>query len=190
MAGDVGAAMESLLRALRAERRGLGGGAAAAAALVLAAELVRTSARLSADEWEEAGTTAAQAGALSARATTLAERNARAFAAAHALLRPAAGAEGEPGRLGAALIDAAEVLAEIAGAAADVAQLARLAMTHVHADSRPDAAVAVELASATARAARLLIAVNLAVPEDDPRLARAERAVVAAVADANGPPRP
>jgi formiminotetrahydrofolate cyclodeaminase len=173
---------DALREELAVGDRGLGGGAAAAVALALAADLVATCARRSAADWEDGGAVAAQAGALRRRATGLSERNARTFAAAFAALRPAPGSRPEP--LGDALAAAADVLAEIATTAADVAELARLTARHADPDHRADAGVATELAAAAARSAQRLIAVNLAVGEHDERLARARAAVATAVAAA------
>ena len=147
-----------------------GGGAAAARTVVAAAHVAAMVARHS-----DAPGLAAQATALERRATGLAERNAAAFASALEALRG-----DERRELGPRMDVAAGVLGLIAEAAADVAELALELSRMAVPDLRPDAVAAAVLAEAAATAAAHLVAVNLTVTVDDPRLEAASAAAAAA----------
>jgi formiminotetrahydrofolate cyclodeaminase len=68
----------------------------------------------------------------------------------------------------------------IAEAAADVGELAAQLARAADPDLRADAAVAATLAEAAATSAAHLVAINLVVTADDPRLAAAQSAAAAA----------
>jgi formiminotetrahydrofolate cyclodeaminase len=147
-----------------------GSGSAAALVAAMAAALVAMAARLSPD-WEDSRGVAAQADALRRRAARLVGVDADAYAAVLALRdapsqeRP----EQRDFRLGAAFSRAADVPLEIASLAEDVAELGALVAASSFHGARADAAGAAVLASAAARAAASLVAINLAVAPGDPR---------------------
>jgi formiminotetrahydrofolate cyclodeaminase len=147
-----------------------GGGAAAARTVEAAAHVAAMVARYS-----DAPGLAAQAAALERRAAALARRNAMVFASALEALR------GEGHRdLGTRMTGAAEVPGRIAEAAADVGVLASELARTAAPDLRPDAVAAAALAEAAAAAAAHLVAVNLTITPDDPRLEAARAAAAAA----------
>ena len=142
-------------------------------------------ARSSRESWKEAAGVGAQANALIERVSPLVRADAEAWENALAHLEaasPEAGQE-QDRELEEKLEGAAAVPVAIAEAAADAAFLAELAADRGDGTYRADAAVAAVLAAAAARAACHLVAVNLGVREDDPRLTRA-RACVDAAANA------
>jgi formiminotetrahydrofolate cyclodeaminase len=157
--------------------RGPAGGSAAAIATSMAAGLVRLVARVSHD-WEEAPGIAAQAAALGDRALVLADDDHRAYADALEQLH----APHHDATLGRALHRAAEVPAQIAETAADVATLAALAARDGADAVRPDAWAAATLAEAASTAAARLVHVNLATRPDDALSARADLAAQSAAA--------
>jgi formiminotetrahydrofolate cyclodeaminase len=199
-AGFAELSVGDLLASLGSARDAPGGGSAAAIVLAIAAAVVEMAARASGDEWEEAGGAVAQASALQLRCLALAERDAEAYDAAVAALRPsgeeALRSTGEPerseissaaterdDRLGAALAEAAVVPLQIAHAGADIASLAGVVAERADPDLRADALVAALLASAASRGAARLVEVNLATTGGDPRTALARQlADVAAAA--------
>ncbi|MGL6278890.1 MAG: cyclodeaminase/cyclohydrolase family protein [Gaiella sp.] len=157
------------------------GGSAAAVSGAFAAALVGLVARAS-PAGDDGPGIAAQAADLRGRLLALADIDAEAFARALAALRAVADAPGgRDAALGAALGAAADAPLAIAEAAADVAELARLATEYGRPEVRPDAEVARELAAAAARGAAALVTANLATVEGDPRSTKA-REVVTAVA--------
>jgi formiminotetrahydrofolate cyclodeaminase len=164
----------------------LGAGATAGTVVSLAAELLRSLARTSTGEWEEAGAVAAQARTLSGRAAALARENAVAHAQAIEELRTPRdhGAALRDAELGDALYRAGELPAAFAEAARDVAELAVLGSEHGDPDRRADAAAVALIAAGCARAAAHLVEINLGVLGEDPRLAGAREAVAGAVAAA------
>jgi formiminotetrahydrofolate cyclodeaminase len=143
--------------------------AGAAAAFVIAA-----AAREAGD-----GTGAAQAEALAARLTRLAEEDVEALAAARAAF-PASEPEVSDARrdfaLGNALDRAAAAPLAIAEACADVVLLARGLAERIDPGLGPDLEAAALLANGAARAAAHLVEINLAVGADDERARRARRA--------------
>jgi hypothetical protein len=147
------------------------GGAAAASVVGSAAALVEAVAAAAA-AWEHAGGAMAQAARLRTRATVLGEQNRR----AHRAAAQALAAGGDP-ELGARLEQAAMLPLAIAEAAADAAALAAHVASCAEPDIRPDAVVAACLAHGAAAAAAHLVAVNLAVSPQDPRLRSAETAL-------------
>lgn len=158
-----------------------GGGAVAGIAVSMAAALCSMAARASSG-WPESSGAAAQAEALRARSARLAEANAQVYGEALSAfhlpgsLKP----EARDFTLGQALAQSVEIPLALAEAAADVAELAALLAREGQPAMRGDAVVASVLASAAARAAASLVAVNLAVTEDDHRLSFARRLVEAA----------
>ena len=166
---------------LAAPQAAPGGGSAAALAVAMAAAVLAMTARVS-SEWEAGGAAAAQAEALRARATPLAQVDAEIYTAALAAREAAAEltAERRDWQIGQAFARAAEPPLEIARIAADVAalaaEIAQLGDPHVRADAQAAAALAV----AGARAAAALVAVNLTAVANDPRVAEAEQLAQAA----------
>jgi len=142
-------------------------------------------ARISRNEWDEAGGAAAQAEALRARAAPLAQKDAQVYEEALAALEGAAGADDrENWNIGRALALAAEPPLEIATIACDVAQLAAEVSHHTHHQVRPDALAAASLAAACAQGAAGLVEVNLTATPDDPRVLRARSLAADATAAA------
>jgi len=156
---------------------GPAGGSAAAVATAMSAGLVRLVARVSRD-WDEAPGIAAQAAALGDRALVLADDDHRAYAHALEQLR----APDRDATLGRALRRAAEVPAQIAETAADVAVLAALASRQGADAVRADAWTAATLSEAACVAAARLVHVNLATRPDDPLCTRADLAAQSAAA--------
>lgn len=178
--------LDELLRSLAAGGRAPGGGSAAALAVALAASVAAMVARSSQSAWDEAAGVAAQALALRERAAALAEADAEAWEDALAALE-SAGEGGDPRRdfaLAQRLSRAAEVPLEIAVLAADTAALAAAAADRGDGAYRADAAAAAALAAGAASAAAHLVQINLAVRQDDQRLARAQAAAQTAWEDA------
>jgi formiminotetrahydrofolate cyclodeaminase len=157
-----------------------GGGPVAALVAAMAAALVAMGARLSSD-WEDTPGIAAQARSLRERLARLAHDDADVYAAVLGIRRePASGdPRARDWKLGEAYGRAADLPVAIADAAADVAELAAEVASRGDQAFRADVAGAALLAAAAARAAANLVAVNLAMTEDDERPARA-----AAYADA------
>jgi len=152
------------------ERGGPGAGAIAALNAAAAAALVELAAReTSAEEWPEASGAAAQARRLRERLVPLARKDAEAYQAAVAKLKES----GDDYALGEALAHAADIPLEIADHAENVSGLAAEAAARATPDLRADAAAAAALALGAAWAAAKLVEVNLAMQDDDPRLARA-----------------
>lgn len=175
----LGARVEDLLDAVAADTHGPGGGSVAAIAVALSASLLAMTARLSRETWDEAGGAIAQAQSLRLRVAPLAAADAQAFRDA---IRALGGGErsdsgGRPLELGSALARAAEIPLQITEAAADVAALAALVAERASADVQADAAAAAAIAASGARAAGLLVEVNLGATEDDERVLEA-RALV------------
>jgi methenyltetrahydrofolate cyclohydrolase len=154
------------------QRGGPGAGAMAGLSAAAAAALVELAARVTGtDEWPEAPGAAAQAKRLRERLVPLAREDAEAYQAAVAQLKE----RGDDFALGEALARAADIPLEIAEHAENVAELAAEAAAHVNGDVRADASAAAALALGAAWAAAKLVEVNLAMREDDPRIARAQK---------------
>jgi formiminotetrahydrofolate cyclodeaminase len=172
-----GLTISELVDELGAAAPSAAGGSAGGVAAAFAAALVGLVARAS-PAWQEAPGIAAQAATLRERLLELADEDVCAFAAALAALRePARPGESRDARLGRALGLAADAPLAIAEAAADVAELAALAVAQGRPDVRPDAEVARELAAAAARGAAALVETNLTTLPGDPRSTRAAAAV-------------
>jgi formiminotetrahydrofolate cyclodeaminase len=120
---------------------------------------------------------AAQASSLRVRALRLVADDAEAHADAVERL---ARREGDDVGLGGSLARAADVLLELADTAADLAGLAAFLAERARADLMPDAVAGALFAEAAARAASVLVEVNLAVGADDDRARRARAACRAA----------
>jgi formiminotetrahydrofolate cyclodeaminase len=128
-------------------------------------------------DWEDAPGVAAQASAISERATTLAQTDGVVWDEALVALRDAGAAPPDDPRRDFALEQKLEAAAaaplEIASLGADVAALAALAAERGDATYRADATAAAALAAGGSAAAAYLVRVNLGVRTSDPRLARA-----------------
>jgi formiminotetrahydrofolate cyclodeaminase len=146
-----------------------GAGTAAAETAERAAVLIAAVAR-GTTGWPGAAGAAAQATALADRLNALAQEDAAVFAAALEAL-----AQQSPD-LAERMRAAAQVPAEIAVAAADVAEAARLVAERCDGFLRADAAGAAALAAGAALAAAQLVRANLLVSPDDDRVRRAFRA--------------
>jgi methenyltetrahydrofolate cyclohydrolase len=158
-----------------------GSGAASGIVIGMAAALCAMVARASAD-WADAKGAAAQAEALRDRAARLSDATSRAYAEALTAFRLPDELEREvrDATLGSALARAAEAPRAMAETAADVAELAAVIAREGQPALRGDAVAASVLAAAAARGAAALVAVNLGVVEDDPRLAAARTSAAAA----------
>ena len=174
-----------LLEDIAARTPAPAGGSVAAIVVAMAAALATMAARFSSEHWEGAGGAVAQAEALRARVSPLAQEDARAYEKALEALRLPR--EGDPearnAALGEALALAAAVPLEIAAVASDVALLAADIAENGNPNLRGDAAAAAALAGAGARVAANLVAINLGAVESDERVARA-RALAAAASEA------
>lgn len=141
----------------------------------MAAGLVAMAGRFSSKQLSDHGSLVAEADALRARVTPLADADADAYAAVLAALslpkEPDAKARADLVRK--ALSDAADVPLAMVEVAADVARLAGRLAREGNSNLRGDAVTASTLSSAGARAAALLVAENLVRMPDDPRSSRA-----------------
>jgi formiminotetrahydrofolate cyclodeaminase len=166
---------DELLTELAAQTPAPGGGSAAAWTLGLSAALLEmacafTLAHEAQPEHEErVRNVRARARALRVESLTCGQRDLRAFEGVLAAMRlPRADPEREA-RVRAALSDAAQSPLQIAGAGAELAELAtELALTG-NPNLLGDAATATLLAEAGCRAAATLVAINLRDAPEDPR---------------------
>jgi methenyltetrahydrofolate cyclohydrolase len=156
-----------------------GGGCAAATAVAIGAGLCAMAARLSARKLtaDEAAELAAGASALQAGAAALIQADANSYQAVLAARRPAkVAADASQGdRVAAALRGAADVPLQVLGFAAQVASLAGRLAADGNPNLRGDALTGLFLAEAGARAAAMLVVINLAGAPDDDRRATARR---------------
>jgi formiminotetrahydrofolate cyclodeaminase len=164
-------------------------GTVASRVAALAASLAAAAAERSRGQWEEASGARAQAQALERRAGELASRIAAAYAVAIEALADRhldIGVDDQSARdwqLGVAVEQAAGPPLELAGAAADIAELAALIAGRGADDVRADATVAAVLAAAAASAAARLVEINLVVGDQQPAaLARGYADAAAAAA--------
>ena len=164
--------IDTLLDALASEQPAPGGGSAAALVGAMAAALCAKVALLS----EDGGSTA-QAAALCRRLTALADEDARLYTTALSELER----RDDDFKLGRALEQAADAPLRIAEACADVAVLAST-LAEGSSERQADARSAAALAAGAARAAAVLVEVNLGVSDDDERVQLAHR--LSAQADA------
>ncbi len=159
-------------------------GAATALVAGVAASLAAAAADRSREAWDEAAGARAQALALARRACTLAEQARVQYTQARQALGGRA-PETEPPddvrdwALGLAIRAAAAAPLELAGMAADIAELSAAVALRGAGDIRVDAVVAADLAAAAARSAATLVQVNLVAGGDSQGAAQA-----AAYADA------
>jgi formiminotetrahydrofolate cyclodeaminase len=152
-----------------------GGGSVAAIVGGFAAALAAMVARFSTEEWEAAPGAVAQAETLRARLLPLADEDARAYESVLVALRLPEELEREArdAAIGEALSRAADVPLTIAETALDVSTLAAELAERGNPNLRGDAATAALLAEAAVRATANLVEINLAMREDDERIARA-----------------
>jgi len=186
--------LDEFLDRIAAGEQAPGGGSGAAYTVAVAAGLVAMVARCSRDAWGDASGVAAQALSIQNRVAPLASVDARAWEEANEALRRAAQgtSPGDEDDLERKLEEAAAVPLEIAQLGADVAELAVIAADRCDGEFRADAAAAAALAAGGSRAAAHLVRINLAVRDDDVRLARArasEQAASAAAEQILGPIR-
>ncbi len=170
--------LREFLDEVTAEGRTPGGGSVAALVTAFAAGLLAKVARASGATWPEAPGIAAQAESLVARSAPLVQVAADQYEAV--LQARAQSGEGQGARLdfelGQAYANAAEPPLKIARTASDVAFLALTVAQNGDLALRADAVTAALLAAAAARAAAELVAVNLTVAADDPRVLEAAKA--------------
>jgi formiminotetrahydrofolate cyclodeaminase len=156
-----------------------GAGAVSGVVIAMAAGLIASAARRTAD-WPEAKGVSAQAQALRARVERLAEANEEAYLEALALIEGAAEDGTRDAAIGKALDTAAELPLSIAECAYDVALLGAEAAQHAAPGGAEDAAAAAVLAEAAARASAGLVAANLVSRPGDERVQQAQRLAEAA----------
>ncbi len=166
------------------------GGGAAALAVSMGAGLCAMAARLSARELtaDEAAELTTNAERIATTAASLIQADADSYRGVIAARRQPAGADGESRRrqIAAALSDAAAVPMEIVELAVPAARIAARLADAGNPNLRGDAITGALLAEAGARAAAVLVGINLAAAPDDGRPARAARLVaeLASLADA------
>ncbi len=173
-----------LLDEIAAETPAPGGGSVAAFVVAMAASLVAMAGRFSKRHWDGAGDTVGRAEQLRAHVTPLAHADALAYEEVLTAMRLPKDLEPEVRNraIGNALSRAADIPLLIAEAAADVAELGALVALRGNPNLRADAAAATLFAESAARASANLVAVNLSMTADDPRLTRARQLVEAAAA--------
>jgi len=156
-----------------------GGGSGAATAVAIGAGLCAMAARLSARQLtaDEAAELAGGASALQAGAAALIQADSSSYQAVLAARRPAdvAADASQADRLAAALSGAADIPLQVLRLAAQVARLAGRLAADGNPNLRGDALTGLFLAEAGARAAAMLVGINLAGAPDDDRHATARR---------------
>ncbi|MGO8956430.1 MAG: cyclodeaminase/cyclohydrolase family protein [Streptosporangiaceae bacterium] len=178
--------LRQFLGALAGSDAAPGGGSAAALAVALGAALCGMTARLSARQLADELTAelATDAAALLAQTTSLIQADAQSYLGVLAALRQPGGAvesprqdgaraEARKQRIAAALSEAAEVPMSIVEHAGQVARLAARLAADGNPRLRGDVISALLLAEAGARAAAVLVGINLADAPEDDRPARA-----------------
>jgi formiminotetrahydrofolate cyclodeaminase len=175
--------LSELLELVAAPEPAPGAGSVLALSAALAAAVLAMAARASRDDWREAAGIAAQAESLRARAAPLAARDAEAYQAALSAREAAAGLDPDhrDWEIGRAFARAAEAPLELVRISSDVAELSRQVAVRAAGQLRPDALAAASLAAACARGAAELVAVNLTLSENDPRVEEARVLAEAAV---------
>ena len=163
-----------------------GGGAAAALAVALAASLCAMSARLSPAQLPDASELAADAERLSGLVASLGQADAESYGRVLAALRlpKEPGPERRKQEIATALSAAADVPMRVVEIGTQVAALGARVAAEGNPNLRGDAATAALLAEAGARAAALLVRINLAGDAGDDRPARAQRLLAQAAAAA------
>jgi formiminotetrahydrofolate cyclodeaminase len=179
----------AFLGALAAAEPAPSGGGAAAVAVALGASLCAMTARLSARQLtrDQASELTIEAERLAARSASLIKADADSYQRVLAERRKPAGAAppaesspprsaaaGRQRRISTALSDAAAVPMEIIELAGQVVRLAARLAADGNPSLRGDAITAAELAAGGARAAAVLVGINLAGAPADDRHARAE----------------
>ena len=169
--------LREFLDEVAAEGRTPGGGSVAAIVTAMAAGLLGKVARGSADTWPDAAGIVAQAESLRSRSAPLVQAVADRYEAA--LQARGQSGEGQGARLdfelGQAYAKAAEPPLEIARTASDVAMLALTVAENGDPALRADAVTAALFAAAAAKVGAELVAVNLTVSPDDPRILEAAK---------------
>lgn len=175
------------LDAIAAREPAPGGGAVTATAVAMAAGLVGMAARFSEGRLEGAEELAARGDRLRERAAPLAQRDAEAYGQVVAAYRLPRDAEGRRERIRETLRGAAEVPAEIARTAAEVADAAATLARDGNPNLTGDAMTAVLLAEAAARSAARLVRLNVKAGDLEGKLAeQAESSVEAAAGSVRG----
>jgi formiminotetrahydrofolate cyclodeaminase len=155
--------LERFLERLASTDPAPGGGGSAAVATAMAAALVEMAAGLSTDHVADAAVLGAAAGDIRRRALTLVDEDAAAYGRVLDAYRLPRDLHPEARRraIGKALEEATAVPLEIAGLAADVAGLGNRLVAGGNPNLEGDAATAVHLARAAARAAARLVELNV-----------------------------
>lgn len=171
--------LSAFLAALADGTAAPGGGCAAATAVAIGAGLCAMTARLSVRQLtaDEAAELAGGASALQAGAAALIQADASSYQAVLAARRPAdvAADASQADRVAAAISGAADVPLQVLGFAAQVARLAGRLAADGNPNLRGDALTGLFLAEAGAKAAAMLVGINLAGAPDDDRHATARR---------------
>ena len=158
--------LERFLERLASTDPAPGGGGSVAVATAMAAALVEMAAGLSTDQIAEAAVIGARASDIRRRALSLADEDAAAYTRVLDAFRRRREADADPdaGRreIHEALEGATAVPLEVAGLAADVAGLGTRLVTGGNPNLEGDAAAAVHIARAAARAAARLVELNVA----------------------------
>ena len=176
--------IQDLLEAIADDSTAVASGAVAAATAASAAGLIAMTARRGVG-WDGASAAAGQGEVLRRRATELIDESAAAFDRAVAGLEGGRASDHESTeqsdwRLGEALRRAADAPLAVAEVAADIAGLAADVAAACEVSVRPDAVAACLLAESATAIAAHLVAVNLAAEADGPTRTRAERLAAAA----------
>jgi formiminotetrahydrofolate cyclodeaminase len=178
--------LRQFLETLAGEGPAPAAGSASAIVVAMAAGLVAKVGRASANYWSEAGGVVGQAEAFRARVAPLVQADADAYLDALTALRRREEMEERyrDQQLRATLERAADVPLKIVEAGSDLACLAALLAEHGNPEVRADAAAASVLAEGGARAAAMLVEINLGAAGDDPRV-RHVRTLVDVAAEAS-----
>ncbi|MGI8521336.1 MAG: cyclodeaminase/cyclohydrolase family protein [Actinomycetota bacterium] len=168
--------LERFLEILAAREPVPGGGGAAAVSVALGAALAAMAARYSSGRLDDAGELARKADELRVEVQSLIEKDAAAYSRVLEIYRSE-----ERSGLGEALSVAADVPLSIAIAGAAVAEIGVVIAEHGNPNLRGDAVTAVLLAESGARAASLLVNLNLDLAHiEDERRARTKDCVATA----------
>src|SRR5687768_7707106 len=161
--------LEGFLERLASTDPAPGGGGSVAVATAMAAALVEMTAGLSTDQVAEAAVIGARAGDIRRRALTLADEDAAAYTRVLDAFRRRGERSTEAGgqAIHEALEGATAVPLEVARLAADVTGLGNRLVTGGNPNLEGDAAAAVHLARAAARAAARLVELNVAMGKLD-----------------------
>lgn len=170
--------LERFLEILAAREPVPGGGGAAAVSVALGAALAAMAARYSGSRLDDAGELARKADELRATVQSLIEKDAAAYSRVLEIYR-----SDDRSGLSEALSAAADVPLSIAIAGVEVSELGVLIAEHGNLNLRGDAVTAVLLAESGARAAGLLVNLNLDLAHiEDERRARCQKCVATAEA--------